>query len=177
MSFYFVLSLCLPNCACAELNFRVFNFVQSCLYGKFSITRISRFTVHTRTCGYVHAIILYQVSTTHFNGLGASEGGSLTLSSNVLLSKMRSRNALLLPDAGQSHLHSDNNQDLLRKLRSFIAQQAKTPGKATTDEILSKFGNLLVPSESPVFRSMLHEICDFQRYHGDGLWTLKGDYR
>lgn len=92
---------------------------------------------------------------------------------------MRSRNVLSLSrDQGESrHFHSSDNQTLLKDLRAFIAHQAKRPGKATTDEILTKFKHRLNPADTAVFRSMLREICDFERYHGDGLWTLKFDYR
>lgn len=113
----------------------------------------------------------------HFTGAGSQTGGSLNLSSNLLLQKMRSRNALTLPEAGQRHLHSSEQQELLRDLRGFIAHQCRQDGQATTDEILNKFGKRLSPSQSPMFRSMLHEICDFHRYHGDGVWTLKAEYR
>ena len=120
-----------------------------------------------------------QLTKAHFTGASnASEGeGSLTLSSSVLLRKMRSRNALSLPETG-SGLHTSGNSELLRELRSFVATQAGRPGKATTKEILGKFGgDRLSPADSVVFRSMLHQICDFERYHGDGLWSLKADYR
>lgn len=90
---------------------------------------------------------------------------------------MRSRNALTLPEAGQRHLHSQENQELIKELHSFIAHRSKEPGKATTEEILKKFGGRLAPTDSSLFRSMLHEICDFHRSHGDGIWTLKGEYK
>ena len=91
---------------------------------------------------------------------------------------MRSRNALSLPaESTLKHLHSNENQELLRELRSFIANRTKKPGQATTEEILNKFSSRLAPTDSPLFRSMLHEICDFHRSHGDGIWTLKGEYR
>ena len=112
-----------------------------------------------------------------FSGASSTIGGSLSVSSSVLLAKMKRRNAHHLPEAGGRNIHSTEHHDLLKELRGFIAHQCKRDGQATTDEILNKFAKTLAPSESAVFRSMLHEVCDFHRSHGDGIWTLKSDYR
>ncbi len=91
---------------------------------------------------------------------------------------MRKRNAHSLPHASSgSGLHSSSHQDLVKRIRDYVALDCKKNGQATTDEILGKFAADLAPSESAVFRSMLHEICDYHRYHGEGVWSLKTAYR
>jgi len=94
--------------------------------------------------------------------------GSLNTSSAVLLARMKSRNAHEIPTRGGSGLHQDTHDELLREMRDFIATQCKVDGQATTDEILDRFSCRLPSSSTAVFRSLLHEICDFSRYHGDG---------
>ena len=89
---------------------------------------------------------------------------------------MRKRNAHHIPEAG-SGVHSSTDSDMVKRIRDFIAVECKKNGEATTSEILGGFATRLAHSESAVFRSMLHEICDFHRYHGEGIWTLKADYR
>lgn len=78
---------------------------------------------------------------------------------------------------GASGLHEDSHSQLVREMRDFIATQSKVNGQATTGEILEKFATELAPSDTAMFRSMLYEICDFSRYHGDGLWSLKPEFR
>ena len=90
---------------------------------------------------------------------------------------MRSRNTHRLPEAGGSGLHSDGHQSLLRKLRDFVACQCREDGRASTGEILTGFAGELSPSQSAVFRSMLRQICDFHRHQGEGIWTLKAEFR
>ena len=65
----------------------------------------------------------------------------------------------------------------MQEVRDFIATRCKVDGQATTSEILGQFSSQLSPSENAVFRSMLHEICDFSRHGGEGLWFLKQDFR
>ena len=75
-----------------------------------------------------------------------------------------------------SGIHTSTDHQLMKRIRDFVALECKTNGQASTGEILGKFAPDLPPSQSAVFRSMLHEICDFHRYHGEGVWTLKRDY-
>jgi len=50
--------------------------------------------------------------------------------------------------------------------------------RATTSEILMKFGNRIALQDSVVFKTMLQKICDFERLaNGEGVWVLKTDYR
>ena len=50
-------------------------------------------------------------------------------------------------------------------------------GQATMDEILTHFKSQLSPSQSVMFRSMLRQLCDFSRSHGEGVWYLKAEFR
>ena len=105
-----------------------------------------------------------------------STGESGALSSSVLLAKMRSRNTHTL-DSSVHSIHSSSDADLMSDLRSFIAHQCQRDGQATTDEILTHFKSKLSPSQSAMFRSMLRQLCDFSRSHGEGVWYLKAEFR
>ena len=97
-------------------------------------------------------------------------------SSSSLLSVMRNRHRLeessstTLPSVDTAH------DDLLHDLRSFIAFQARTPGEASTQEVLDRFSQRLPSHQTPVFKAFLHKMCDFQRRNGTGVWTLKQDF-
>lgn len=69
-------------------------------------------------------------------------------------------------------------EGILTELRHFIAFGSKIDGKASTDEILRRFGTRVALQDSAVFKSLLQKICDFTRStNGDGLWVLKNDFR
>ena len=134
-------------------------------------------------------------SQKHFDGKDAgtssslsSQKGSLRTSSSVLLAKMRSRNATTAPTTNDGprqadrevqpiDLHRDKHGQLLKDIRDFIATQCKVDGQASTSEILEMFSSRLPRSDTAVFRSLLNEICDFGRHLGDGLWSLKPEFR
>lgn len=90
---------------------------------------------------------------------------------------MRSRNTYRLPEAHGKGLHSECHESLLKKLRDFVAYQCQEDGRASTNKILARFGDELSPSQSALFRSMLQQICDFHRRNGEGIWTLKAEFR
>lgn len=131
----------------------------------------------------------------HFDGKDAgtsssqsSHKGSLRTSSSVLLAKMRSRNATTAPAINDGPRQADRNvqamdihrgkhEQLLKDIRDFIATQCKVDGQAYTSEILENFSSRLPQSDTAVFRSLLNEICDFARHLGDGLWSLKPEFR
>ena len=127
------------------------------------------------------AIIFQGGTSNHFDGKSTGSvsraQGSLNTSSSVLLAKMKKRNTHELPGRSGSGIHQDTHGELLAEMRDFIATQCRVDGQATTDEILGRFSCRLPPSSTAVFRSLLHEICDFSRYHGDGMWTLKPEFR
>ena len=105
------------------------------------------------------------------------------MSSGVLLAKMRQRNTHITKEGaetgmgGAEGIHDSRHGDLLREIRDFIATQCKVDGQATTAEVLGKFAKKLPTSDTAMFRSMLHEICDFSRHRDEGLWSLKPEFR
>lgn len=78
---------------------------------------------------------------------------------------------------GAVGIHDSSHGELLREMRDFIATQCKVDGQATTAEVLERFAKKLPQSDTATFKSMLYEICDFSRHRGDGLWSLKPEFR
>ena len=79
-----------------------------------------------------------------------------------------------LPDGGGA-----NQLELLADLRNFLAFQAVRDGQATTAELVARFKSRVPPGESPLFRALLNQICDFHKSsdtRGEGLWTLKREF-
>ncbi len=108
--------------------------------------------------------------------------GSTNTSSNQLLAKIRTRNAHTysrseLRSSTVQDIHSDGHGQLLSEMRDFIATQCKTDGQATTAELLKHFSHKLPSSDTVLFKSLLHEICTFHRHLGEGLWSLKPEFR
>ena len=130
-------------------------------------------------------------SSAHFDGAvsGTSTtssqsrlGGSLSTSSNLLLAKIRTRNAHTysrteLRSSVVQDIHGHDHGQLLSQLRDFIATRCKTDGQATTAELLKHFSEQLPSSDTVLFKSLLHEICTFHRHLGEGLWSLKPEFR
>ncbi|XP_036403368.1 DNA excision repair protein ERCC-6 [Megalops cyprinoides] len=125
----------------------------------------------------------------HFSGEGTEEDGS-ALSSSSLLAKMKARNHLSLSrtleeeeEEGEGRAPppaapSTEHDELLVDLRNFVAFQAQVDGQATTQEILQHFTPRLSAAQTPVFRELLRNICDFHRSPGqEGTWKLKADFR
>ena len=141
-----------------------------------------------------HATPISALQQKHFSGnsaggtvIGESGDhttlGSVNTSSNILLAKMRQRNTHSMPGRGEggvggaSNTHDLAHFELLVEVRDFIALRGKVNGQATTGEILEQFAKKLPFSDAALFKAMLYEICDFTRYHGDGLWILKQGFR
>ncbi|XP_022080382.1 DNA excision repair protein ERCC-6-like isoform X2 [Acanthaster planci] len=104
--------------------------------------------------------------------------------SESLLAQMRRRNSATASgpvsqdSVGSSTVAVDQpRQDLLADIRDFVAFQAETSSQASTAEILQKFKAKLPANDSALFKSMLKEICTFQRMNGEGIWKLKEDFR
>lgn len=131
-------------------------------------------------------------------GKGFGQGKSSTLSSSQLLQRMRQRNrGMAMESEGEDSDGYDpdypstapmeeevtdpevkENIDLLADIRNFVAFQARVDGKASTQEILDRFKERLPAEQTPFFKALLTEICDFQREAGgEGLWILKGEFR
>lgn len=80
--------------------------------------------------------------------------------------------AAAVPPAPTEH------DELLVDLRNFLAFQAQVDGQASTKEILEYFTPRLNSTQTPVFRELLRNVCDFHRLPGqEGMWKLKADYR
>lgn len=126
------------------------------------------------------------------------EGSSGMLSSSQLLSRMRQRNSGIALDSEDEDGEGYNpdypstatvdeeslepevqeNIDLLADIRNFVAFQAEVDGQASTQEILARFKERLPPSQTPFFKALLTQICDFHRESsGKGVWSLKGEFR
>ncbi|XP_060728467.1 DNA excision repair protein ERCC-6 isoform X1 [Tachysurus vachellii] len=133
-------------------------------------------------------------SAAHFSGEGVDEKAlSSSLSSSSLLARMRARNHVSLPQSQDDDDDDDDNEqrvqssphisptehdELLVDLRNFVAFQAQVDGQASTPEILEYFTPRLTSTQTPVFRELLRNICDFHRLPGkEGIWKLKDDYR
>lgn len=53
-----------------------------------------------------------------------------------------------------------------------MAFQAEVDGQASTQEILARFKERLPPSQTPFFKALLTQICDFHRESsGKGIWS------
>ncbi|XP_067242553.1 DNA excision repair protein ERCC-6 isoform X2 [Chanodichthys erythropterus] len=127
-------------------------------------------------------------SAAHFSGEGAEEE-SASLSSSSLLARMRARNHLNQPQRQEDeeeretqsaavHATPTEHDELLVDLRNFVAFQAQVDGQASTKEILEYFTPRLTSTQTPVFRELLRNICEFHRLPGqEGMWKLKADYR
>ncbi|XP_077092868.1 DNA excision repair protein ERCC-6 isoform X2 [Siphateles boraxobius] len=129
-------------------------------------------------------------SAAHFSGDGAQEE-SASLSSSSLLARMRARNHLNQPQRQEDeeeeeretqsvavHATPTEHDELLVDLRNFVAFQAQVDGQASTKEILEYFTPRLTSTQTPVFRELLRNICEFHRLSGqEGMWKLKADFR
>uniref|UniRef100_A0A672RMI9 Rad26/CSB-like winged helix DNA-binding domain-containing protein n=1 Tax=Sinocyclocheilus grahami TaxID=75366 RepID=A0A672RMI9_SINGR len=114
-------------------------------------------------------------SAAHFSGEGAQEESG-SLSSSSLLARMRARNHLNQPQRREDE--EEEHDELLVDLRNFVALQAQVDGQASTKEILEYFTPRLTSTQTPVFRELLRNICEFHRLPGqEGMWKLKADYR
>ncbi|TRY58587.1 hypothetical protein DNTS_015879 [Danionella cerebrum] len=135
------------------------------------------------------SIVKKPESAAHFSGQGAEEELA-SLSSSSLLARMRARNHLNKPKTQEEEEEEDphsaaiaapaptEHDELLVDLRNFVAFQAQVDGQASTQEILEYFTPRLTLTQTPVFRELLRNICDFHRLPGkEGLWKLKADFR
>lgn len=108
-----------------------------------------------------------------FSGKEAILEATAAPSSSVLLASIRRRND---PDSSETMDTLDRDaEELTRDLRAFVSFQAKSPGKASTDEILTRF-SYLPDSQSALFKAILKQICNFNKITGSGQWRLKPEY-
>ncbi|KAA0193871.1 hypothetical protein HAZT_HAZT003111 [Hyalella azteca] len=69
------------------------------------------------------------------------------------------------------------NLDLLSDIRNFVAFQASTDGRASTNEIIDKFRARLPKEKTHIFKALLKEICDFRKDNGQGFWYIKPEFQ
>ena len=72
---------------------------------------------------------------------------------------------------------NDENIELLRDIREFIAFRAMIDGQATTEELIAEFGSKLPPQKSPLFKKMLEQLCTHRQVEEKRLWRLKPEFR
>ncbi|KFZ62302.1 DNA excision repair protein ERCC-6 [Podiceps cristatus] len=128
-------------------------------------------------------------SNVHFDGK-SGELSATALDSSSLLTKMRARNHLILPQQTGNERDENHQQapvpapssteydELLVEMRNFIAFQARVDGEASTQELLHKFESKLPAVQSCIFRELLRNLCSFHRSpNGEGVWRLKPEFR
>lgn len=119
-------------------------------------------------------------SWTGLNGFKRAKRDDNADSSASLLNNIKSRHRLDDPSTSRDANDDDvsvsaEHQELLADLRVFIA--AKARGQATTQEILDKFKRKLPNRNTPVFKALLHKLCEFTRKNnGTGVWQLKQEF-
>ena len=105
-----------------------------------------------------------------------------TFSSESMLDQIKKRNKLDPSCADESNnsetFLSDEQNELLSDIRSYLSFQSTVNGEATTQEILDKFRDKIPPHQSAVFKALLWHICDFHRNNDKtGVWRLKQEFR
>ena len=109
-----------------------------------------------------------------FSGREAILEATAAPSSSDLLASIRRRNDPTDTSEAMDMLDRDA-EELTRDLRAFVSFQAKSPGQAGTDEILTRF-SYLPDSQSALFKAILKQICNFNKITGSGKWRLKPEY-
>ena len=114
------------------------------------------------------------------------------MSSNELLTRMQSRNHLLLDrnldteDIDEEFVGrvsetsasiDPDTLELITDIRNCVAFGCAVDGQATTEEVMKEFGSRLPQHETAKFKAMLKQICHFDKRNGIGIWQLKPEYR
>ena len=112
------------------------------------------------------------------------------MTSSELLNRMRQRNYaanaaedVTMEASGVTNVPCITSQvdeadiELLCEVRSFVAFRASVDGEARTSELVEYFGSRLPPQDSAKFKAMLHQLCDFRRDFGIGVWQLKSEFK
>ena len=98
-----------------------------------------------------------------------SKSSSESVSSTHLLKKMRERNHGDVDDK-----MTEKNLSLIKELQVFISKRG---GVVTTDDIIKTFQSKVVVADNAIFKSLLVNICDFERKQSKGYWRLKPEFR
>ncbi|EEB13301.1 DNA repair and recombination protein RAD26, putative [Pediculus humanus corporis] len=101
------------------------------------------------------------------------------MTSSELLQRIRQRNGMSSSASDSSSSSSlDENSELLADIRNFISFGAEVENKASTQEIVDKFKDRLPSGQTPLFKALLNEICEFHRgSNGEGIWELRQDFQ
>ena len=79
--------------------------------------------------------------------------------------------------SGHQGVVAPSDGDLLTDIQSFIAFKGQCCGQSSTQELLDRFQSRLPSVDSAKFKAMLLQICDFSKSSGEGVWTLKPEFR
>ena len=71
----------------------------------------------------------------------------------------------------------EENVELIRDIRCFVACGAAVDGQASTNEILEQFRARIPVETTARFKSMLKQLCSFHKIDGIGIWKLKPEYQ
>lgn len=95
----------------------------------------------------------------YFNISDKSSGPSI-------LSIMKKRNG---------HLEATQHEiEMLNNIRQYMLENNQ---RANTDQIVNEFRNKYPAEDTPLFKSLLNEVCTFNRCPDKtGVWTLKPKY-
>ena len=117
------------------------------------------------------------------------------MSSNELLSRMRTRNRLALDEEVPEDEDDDedfgfqrdrrrisreidkDDLELITDIRNYVAFQAHVDGRAATQELLEEFKRRVPANESAKFKAMLKQVCDYEKVNGVGMWFLKQEFK
>ena len=117
------------------------------------------------------------------------------MSSNELLSRMRTRNRLALDEEVPEDDDDDedfgfqrdrrricreidkDDLELITDIRNYVAFQAHMDGRAATQELLEEFKRRVPADESAKFKAMLKQVCDYEKVNGVGMWFLKQEFK
>lgn len=73
------------------------------------------------------------------------------------------------------HIDSTSHElEMLNNIRQYMLENNKS---VNTDQIVNQFRNKYSTEDTPLFKSLLKEICSFNRCQDKtGVWTLKPKY-
>ena len=122
----------------------------------------------------------------HFDGseagskvnISRSKPTSEVLNSSDLISRMKARNNITTEEGSSASMGVSMEMDeLITDIRNYIAFQARVDGQATTQELLDAFSSKIPAHFSAKFKSMLKQLCTFDRKDGIGTWWLRPEFR
>uniref|UniRef100_A0A8C1C3U8 DNA excision repair protein ERCC-6 n=1 Tax=Cyprinus carpio carpio TaxID=630221 RepID=A0A8C1C3U8_CYPCA len=146
------------------------------LQQRFGQKKNSLLSQSSGTTAKAKSVVKKPGSAAHFSCEGAQEESG-SLSSSSLFARMKARNHLNHPQRQEDeeeeerestavHATPTEHDELLVDQRNFVVFQAQVDGQASTKEILEYFTSRLTSTQTPVFRELLRNICEFHRLPG-----------